>query len=119
MYSKEVLDHFHHPRNAGEIAGAAAVAEVSNPVCGDVLKLSLAEHAGRIAEARFKAQGCVPVVACASWLTQAVTGKTPAEASQISAGEIEAALGGLPRASRHASALALAALKKALEKLQR
>ena len=39
MYSETLLDHFHRPRNAGEIANATVVVEASNPVCGDLMKL--------------------------------------------------------------------------------
>jgi hypothetical protein len=40
MFSKELLDHFQNPRNAGELPGATVSVEVSNPVCGDVLRLA-------------------------------------------------------------------------------
>ena len=63
-YSPKLLDHFQNPRNAGDIAGADAVAETENPVCGDVLRLSLRIEGGQIAEVRFKARGCVPSIAC-------------------------------------------------------
>jgi nitrogen fixation protein NifU and related proteins len=117
MYSNEVLDHFHNPRNVGELDEPAAVAEASNPVCGDVMKLWILARDGRVMEAAFKAQGCVPAVACGSWLTEAIKGKTVAELAAISADEIETALGGLPTASRHASMLAVAALRGTIEKL--
>ncbi len=118
MYSNEVLDHFHNPRNVGELDGPAAVAEASNPVCGDVMKLWILARDGRVMAAAFKAQGCVPAVACGSWLTEAIKGKTVAELAAISADEVEAGLGGLPAASRHASMLAVTALREAIEKLR-
>ncbi|HZT71665.1 MAG TPA: iron-sulfur cluster assembly scaffold protein [Terriglobia bacterium] len=115
MYSEQVLDHFHHPRNVGEIERATAVIETSNPVCGDTMKLWLAVREGIIRDVKFKVQGCIPAIACASWLTEAVKGKSLQEAGSITPQEIEAGLGGLPLASRHASALVIAALRKALE----
>jgi len=118
MYSDEVLDHFHNPRNVGEIGEPTAVAEASNPVCGDVMKLWILAREGRVSDATFKAQGCVPAVACGSWLTEAIKGKLVAELQAISAEQIEAGLGGLPVASRHASMLAASALREALEKLR-
>ena len=68
MYSAQLLDHFQNPRNAGDVADADAIAEIENPACGDVLRLSLKMNSGRIAEIRFKAKGCVPSMACASAL---------------------------------------------------
>jgi nitrogen fixation protein NifU and related proteins len=118
MYSEKVLNHFHHPRNVGEIADAAAVVEMTNPVCGDLMKLWVLVADGKITEARFKTQGCIPAVACGSWLTETMTGKTLSELASLTAEEMEAALGGLPPASRHASALALSALKQMLRELQ-
>ena len=117
MYSREVLDHFHNPRNVGELAEPTAVAEASNPVCGDVMKLWILARDGRVIDAAFKVQGCVPAVACGSWLTEAMKGKSVAELAAISAEQIESGLGGLPAASCHASMLAVDALRKALEEL--
>jgi nitrogen fixation protein NifU and related proteins len=119
MYSEKVLDHFHHPRNMGEIADATAVVEALNPICGDVLKLWVLVRDGCIADAKFKVEGCIPAVACASWLAETMMGKPLAELRSLTADEIEAELGGLPSASRHASALAVAGLKRVLEALQR
>src|SRR5580704_16966687 len=70
MYSPQLLDHFQNPRNAGELAGADAVAEIENPACGDVLRLALTVGEGRITAARFKAMGCVAAIACGSALTE-------------------------------------------------
>lgn len=116
-YSPEVLDHFHHPRHAGEIAAATAIAIAANPVCGDVLKLWVAVRDGLIDAVGFKADGCVPAVACGSWLAAWLDGKQAAELPRLSAKEIEAALGGLPAASKHAAALAISALDELRSKL--
>lgn len=118
MYSDELLDHFHHPRNVGEIAEPTTVAEASNPACGDAMKLWILVRDGKVREATFKVQGCVPAVACGSWLAETVHGKTVAELAAITAEQIENGLGGLPEASRHASALAIVTLHNALEKLR-
>ncbi|MGA8185804.1 MAG: iron-sulfur cluster assembly scaffold protein [Terriglobia bacterium] len=117
MYSDEVLDHFHNPRNVGEIDQPATVVEASNPVCGDSMKLWIRVREGKVSEARFKVQGCVPAIACGSWLTDTIKGKSVAELAAISTEQIETGLGGLPTASRHASMLAVTALQEAIEKL--
>jgi nitrogen fixation NifU-like protein len=117
MYSEKVLDHFHHPRNVGEIPDATAVVEMTNPVCGDLMKLWVVVRGGKVAEAKFKTQGCIPAVACGSWLTETIMGKSVAGLDALTAQQIEAGLGGLPPASRHASALAADALKRLLREL--
>jgi nitrogen fixation NifU-like protein len=115
MYSKLVLDHFEHPRNGGELPDANAVARVDNPMCGDMLEVSLRLENGVIAEMRFRAKGCVPAIACASRLTEMVEGLTVADALAIRRDAIIESLGGLPAASHHAAQLAVDALRAAVE----
>ncbi len=117
MFSAQLLDHFQNPRNAGDLAAADAVAEVSNPVCGDVIRLSLQVRDERIAEIRFKAKGCVPSMACGSALTELALGKTVPEARKLKREDLIAAVGGLPPASSHAAQLALDALSAALDQI--
>ena len=118
MYSAQLLDHFQNPRNAGEIPDADAIAEIENPVCGDLLRLTLRMEAGRIAEIRFRAKGCVPAMACASALTELVAGKTLDDARTLQRDTLIAAVGGLPQASTHAAQLALDALAAALSQVK-
>lgn len=117
MYNPTILDHFEKPRNVGEIPDATAVAEVTNPACGDILKLWVRVENGKVAEVKFKVSGCVPSVACGSALTEMMEGKSIADVGQINAAEIGRALQGLPSASRHAGVLAADALKAVLAKL--
>jgi len=116
-YSEAFKDHLSNPRNAGELESADAVAEQTNPVCGDRLRLSLRLRAGRIESARFLAYGCAPTLACGSALTEMLEGLTPAEAARLTRPHITGALGGLPPRKQHAAALALETLRAALEQL--
>ena len=119
MYSETLLDHFHHPRNVGEIAGATAVVEASNPVCGDLIKLWAVARDGKVLEVKFKVAGCVPAVACGSWLTEVMMNKPLAELAVLGADQVTAGLGGLPPASQHAAQLAVDGLKRLLAELSR
>ncbi len=110
MFNDAILDHFQHPRNAGSLPDATAVVEVTNPVCGDVLRLSARLDGGLIGAARFKTQGCVAAIASSSVLTELMTGKSTAELRKITASEISEALGGLPPATFHAAQLCVDAL---------
>jgi nitrogen fixation NifU-like protein len=116
MYSAKVLDHFHHPRNVGELDEATHVVEMTNPVCGDLLKLWVVVREATVAEVRFKCAGCIPAIACASWLTEQMRGRPLTELGGTTPEQIEAALDGLPSASRHAAVLAADALKRFLAK---
>jgi len=117
MHTPQLLDHFQHPRNAGEVPGADVVVEVSNPICGDILKLWLRTEGGRIAQVGFKCRGCVASIACGSALTELISGKTLKDARLIGVADIEAAVGGLETASKHAAALAAEVLAQALAKV--
>jgi nitrogen fixation protein NifU and related proteins len=117
MYSAQLLDHFQNPRNAGELVDADAMAEVENPACGDVLRLTLKVSAGCITQAQFKAKGCVAAIACGSALTELVTGKTVCQTKNLRRDDLIRSVGGLPQASNHAAQSALDALNAALSNL--
>ena len=119
MHSPAVLDHFQNPRNAGELPPPAITVEVTNPVCGDILRLSVLVEGGRLRDVRFKAKGCVASIACGSLLTELIKGKTLAAAGRISAFVVATALGGLAPESGHASVLTEDALKAALREARR
>jgi nitrogen fixation NifU-like protein len=117
VYSEAVLDHFQNPRHAGTLDAATAKVSVENPVCGDILELSVRVDAGRIVEARFRTRGCVTAMACSSLLTELLHGKTPAEAREITSEQISSALGNLPPATFHAAQLARDAVQALVAKL--
>ena len=117
MYSAQVLDHFQNPRNPGDVANPDASAQIENPACGDILKLTLRLADGRISEIRFRAKGCVPAMACASLLTELVKGKTPKEARELTRDDLISAIGGVPEASSHAGSLAIDGLNSVLRGL--
>lgn len=119
MYSPQVLDHFQNPRNAGDVANADAIAQLENPACGDILKLSLKVAAGKVAEIRFKAKGCVPSIACGSAICELVQGKTLEDARRLTREDLLHAVGGLPEASSHASHLAMETLAKVISEIKR
>jgi nitrogen fixation protein NifU and related proteins len=111
MFSREVLEHFQNPRNAGELENATASAEVSNPVCGDVLRLAVKVERGRIVAARFLCRGCTTSIACASRLTEILTGAPVHMLNEVSVDGLAEALGGLPAETIHGAHLAVDAAR--------
>ena len=105
VYPEKLLEHFQHPRNVGELAPPAAVVEVSNPACGDILRLSARIAGGVVEEARYKVRGCTASIAAGSALTEWLTGKTLAEIAAFDTAIVDEAVGGLPAESKHAAAL--------------
>jgi nitrogen fixation NifU-like protein len=111
MFSDALLDHFRDPRNVGELPPPALTIEVSNPACGDILKLSVLFDGDRIAEARYRVRGCTASIAAGSVLTEMIVGTKRAALGSISAADLEDRLGGLPAESRHAAVLCIDGLK--------
>ena len=114
-YSEVFKDHIAHPRNAGELSDANAIAEETNPVCGDRLRLSLRINKEKIEAARFLAYGCAPTLACGSVLTEMVQGISVDDANKITRKQIVNALGGLSPQKQHAAALAIETLRRAID----
>lgn len=113
-YTDQVMDHFMNPRNVGEIPDADGMGQVGNPVCGDVMRISLRVRDGRIADIRFKTFGCGAAIATSSMITELVKGKKLDEALEVSNRKVAEALGGLPPRKMHCSNLAAEALLAAI-----
>ena len=113
-YSVIFKDHIANPRGVGEMPDADVVAEQTNPVCGDRLRLSLRFRGNTIEKACFLAYGCAPTLACGSVLTQLLEGVSKEDAAQLTRQDIIHELGGLPTRKGHAAALAIEALRAAL-----
>lgn len=107
MYSERLLDHFQNPRNVGELQEADLRVEVSNPICGDILRLTANLTGGRIGEAAYRTRGCTASIAVGSALTELLVGKSAPEALAIERDVVEAAVGGLSNESKHAAVLAV------------
>jgi len=114
-YSEKVMDHFRNPRNVGEMENPDGIGHVGNPVCGDIMELYIKVNDDTITDARFKTFGCGAAIATSSMVTEMVIGKSLSEALKISNQAVVEALGGLPPAKMHCSALAEEALKSAIE----
>jgi nitrogen fixation NifU-like protein len=83
LYRETIVDHSRRPRNFGPLADANRRAEGFNPLCGDRLTLELKLAGGVIEAARFEGAGCAISTAAASLMTEAVKGKSEAEAEAL------------------------------------
>jgi nitrogen fixation NifU-like protein len=114
MYRERLLDHFQNPRNVGTLDPPAVVVDVTNPACGDMLRLSVRFENDRVAEVRFQTRGCTASIAASSALTEWMIGKSRLELGTLAGGVIEDAVGGLEPASKHAAVLCLDAVRTVL-----
>lgn len=115
MYSKKVMEHFSNPHNVGVIEDADGVGEVGNPVCGDMMKITIKVKDNRIEDIKFQTLGCGAAIATSSMVTDLAKGKTLDEALTITRNAVAEELGGLPPAKMHCSNLAADALHAAIE----
>ena len=83
LYQEIIVDHNKSPRNFGKLEDADTTIEGFNPLCGDRLTLYLKTSNGVIDDIRFDGSGCAISVASASLMTEAMKGKTVAEAEKI------------------------------------
>jgi len=83
LYQETILEHNKNPRNFREIADASNKALGNNPLCGDALQVYVSMDDDTITDVAFKGSGCAISKASASMMTQAVKGKTRAEAESI------------------------------------
>ena len=83
LYRDVILDHNRQPRNFGDLEPADASVEGFNPMCGDRLTVRLRLNDDKISDIRFEGQGCAISTASASLMTEAVKGKTRADALRL------------------------------------
>ena len=113
-YSATLIDHFEQPRNAGAMPDADVEASVTNPVCGDSLRLFLKISDGQVERASFLSSGCPASIATSSVATVMITGLPLEQAEALTREDFTEAVGGLPKSKVHCSVLAAAAVRNAI-----
>ena len=83
LYRDVIVDHNRSPRNRGKLPAATHHADGDNPLCGDRLRLELDVAGDVIRDLRFEGSGCAISTASASLMSEAVKGRTRAEASEL------------------------------------
>lgn len=109
------MEHFEHPRNAGEMESPDGEATVANPVCGDRMRVMIRVDGERVAEVRWLTRGCPPAIATSSFASEMVAGWSLEAVEQLSREAIAEAIGGLPKDKVHCSVLAADALRAAVK----
>jgi nitrogen fixation protein NifU and related proteins len=111
MYRNIILEHYQRPRNRRVLEQATVSLGASNPSCGDELELRLQVSGHVIEDLAFTGSGCAISTASASLMTQAIKGKTTAEALELAA-KFHAMLRGEPPAPELGDLLALSGVSK-------
>ena len=89
LYKEEVMDHYEHPRNQGELLGSDVLSERdSNASCGDMVQFYLKIKDGKVVEVKWKGSGCAITPASASKLSEYLQGQTLQELRKMSEDEL-------------------------------
>ena len=114
VYNETLIDHFMHPRNAGEIENPDAMAMVGDPTCGDFIRVYINVRDGKISDFKFLTMGCPGAISTSSIATELAIGKTLEEALQLTDDDVIEAAGGIPARKAHCSLLAIRGLHEAI-----
>lgn len=83
MYAEEIISHYEHPHNKGELKDPSVSMHEYNPLCGDDLTIYLKIKDGRVDDVRFKGTGCAISMASASMLTDFIKGRSIADIERM------------------------------------
>jgi nitrogen fixation NifU-like protein len=83
LYQELILKHYRSAPRRGDMDAPDAVVTMRNPTCGDDIVLQVKVDDGRIADVRFKGQGCAISQASASMMSEMLVGRTFAEAEPL------------------------------------
>jgi len=116
-YSEKFKQEFSNPKNIGKIEDADSQVSITG-VCGDTVEMYLALKDGKINDIKFMTDGCGATIACASYVTRTVKGKTVEDALRMEPEDVDSYFEGLPDESKHCAKLAIDTLKAALNRYE-
>ena len=122
-YSKQIIDHFLHPKNFGKIENADGVGDTQNMKCGDLMKvyIILEKKGGKeiIKDAKFETYGCGHAIAISDMICELIKGKTFEQALKVGFEDIKKVIGPVPPVKIHCATLAQTGVRGAIEDYQK
>lgn len=116
LYKEEILDHYKHPHNFGDLEDKTHSMRETNMACGDMVEMYLKVKDGVIERAGFRGLGCALSTAVSSMLTDEVVGKKIDEVGKWNKEKIVEMIGEVNLGREKCVMLPLVALKKAVNK---
>jgi nitrogen fixation NifU-like protein len=83
LYKTVLLDHFHNPRNKGDLDTMDRVRRGSNPRCGDEIEVGITTNNEVLESVRFRGRGCSICLASASIMSECTKGLTMQQALEL------------------------------------
>ena len=93
MYKENILDHYKHPHNQGQLGNADIKHTENNPLCGDVITVNLELNGHKVKDIKFMGRGCAISQSAMSMLTDEIKNKNFEEIKKISREDIVNMLG--------------------------
>lgn len=93
IYREIILDHFKNPRNFGKLENPSSSFSLYNSACGDKIEIDISLKEKKIADIKFRGEGCAISMASASMLTEKVMGKNIPEIKKVNTEDILKMLG--------------------------
>ena len=119
MYRENILDHYKNPHNKGAIINPDIKHTENNPICGDVITVTLKVKGNNLEDVKFMGQGCAISQAAASMLTDEIKGKTFEEVKEIKREDIAKLLGiSIGSARTKCAVLGLVAVKEGIREFE-
>jgi nitrogen fixation NifU-like protein len=82
LYGQIIMDHYHRPRNKGELENADLEEHLLNPLCGDEITVYAVFDGDKVADVKFSGRGCSISQASASMMTERLMGKSSETAEE-------------------------------------
>jgi len=116
-FNQYIVKLFHNPPNWGKPPDEKiTVSNSFRGTCGDLMQFFLKVENDTIMKANFITDGCGASVAAGSQTTLLIAGKTLEFAEELTPGDIDKALQGLPKDHKHCAELAVRTLKGLIKK---
>jgi nitrogen fixation NifU-like protein len=114
MSGDTIVQLFNDPKTLGTLPDADVVGQEGIPGEGPFMTMYLLLEGDTVKDARFETYGCPYAVACGSWVTRWLVGRTAEQAKVLEASDLSTILGGLPLGKEHCASLAVLSLRNAL-----
>ena len=113
---RELFEHYLTDESRrGPVVDGAFTGAAGGAACGDLSRVSFVVADGRIRDVAFDTEGCGATKAATAAVAEMVDGVPVLDAALIDIDAVDAAIGGLTPAKRHAAQLATDALHRALQ----
>lgn len=117
--NQTIEEHFMNPRNIGIIENPHIKIDISNPVCGDTIKMVIRlGRDQRLLQVRYHAYGCSTSLAAASIISEFLKSKIFRDLKRVTRDDVARLLGELEPKEKHCIDLGFTLIARIIEAMQ-